>query len=221
MAETSPQATSTRPVIQPGTEPLAALRDIHQPEPVADGLPAPGWWLLTLLLLIALWSLCRRLIARRRASRYRREARAELATLLATWQQQHDDRAYLAALQQLLKRVALTSFPRENVASLTGEGWVTFLDQSVGNRSSDNPYLDKYEFSTGVGEILIDGNYNPAATFDVESLHLLAERWIKQHHPRHLALPQTATAPSPATSPEASPKAPAGGSASADRGMTA
>ena len=111
-----------------------------------------------------------------RANRYRREAMSELVQLLENWHQNEDDHAYLEALQKLLKRAALTSFPREDVASLTGEAWVQFLDRTTGS----------HNFSIGEAEVLIDGTYRPDISVDVETLHLVAKSWIQKHHSRHL-----------------------------------
>ena len=162
----------------PALAQLAALRDIHLPPPIAAGLPAPGWWFLALLLLIGLGACLVWLLNRWRASRYRRAAKAELAALLAAWQTHQDHQVHLEALQHLLKRVALSCFPRSQVASLTGEAWVAFLDQSSAGR----------DFSMGAGEILIDGGYLPTATTEAEllGLHQAVLHWINRHDPKYL-----------------------------------
>lgn len=163
-------------MMQQATDPLAELRDIHLPAAIETWPPAPGWWLLAGLAIVSLAALALWGYRKWRANRYRREALRELHVLQANWQQDQDDHAYLDALQHLLKRVALTSFPRESVASLTGEAWVQFLDQSTGS----------HDFSMAESEALIDGNYRRDTTIDVDNLKLAAERWIRKHDPRHL-----------------------------------
>lgn len=163
-------------IMQQTTDPLAELRDIHLPGPIETWPPAPGWWLLALLLCVALVAACVWLIKRWRRSRYRREAAAELRLLLETWQENGDDRAYLESVQRLLKRIALTTFPRENVASLTGEAWVQFLDRSASS----------HDFSIGASEVLIEGNYTAQVSLDVPSFHMEVQRWIRRHKPKHL-----------------------------------
>jgi hypothetical protein len=169
-------STQQQPAIMQPADPLAELRDIHQPGMIETWPPAPGWWLLVLIALLAVIAGCAWLVRRWRANRYRREARAELHKLLNDWQAHQDDQAYLTALQQLLKRTALTSFPREAVASLTGEAWLQFLDQSTGT----------HDFSMGVSETLIDGNYRADIEVDVPALQSAALSWINRHSPKLL-----------------------------------
>jgi hypothetical protein len=162
-------------MMQQATDPLAQLRDIHTPGIIETWPPAPGWWMLatlgTLMVIAGLTWLYRYW----RANRYRREAMSELDRLLANWHKNEDVLAYLQALQKLLKRAALTSFPREEVASLTGEAWVQFLDRTTGS----------HNFSIGEAEVLIDGTYRPDISVDIETLHRIAKSWIQKHHSRH------------------------------------
>jgi len=171
------QAPAQQPgVMNQAMDPLAQLRDIHQPAMIETWPPAIGWWILAGLaaaaLLLALISAYRRW----RANRYRREAIQELNSLLDDWRSHQDDGVYLTSLQLLLKRVALTRFPRDEVASLTGEAWVQFLDRSSGS----------HDFSMGEMEVLIDGNYRQDISINVESLQTFAAQWIRQHDSRFL-----------------------------------
>ncbi len=158
-------------IMQQQADPLARLRDIHQPGMIETWPPAPGWWILAGLALVALIALVTWLFLHWRRNRYRREALKELAALEGHWQANGDDAAYLQALQKLLKRVALTAFPREQVASLTGEAWLQFLDNST----------NSHDFSIGEAEALIDGNYRPDISIDVPALQIIAARWINDH----------------------------------------
>jgi hypothetical protein len=163
-------------MMQQATDPLAQLRDIHTPGMIETWPPAPGWWILAALSALLLIAGLTWLYRYWRANRYRREAMSELVRLLENWHKNEDDLAYLEALQKLLKRAALTSFPREEVASLTGEAWVQFLDRTTGS----------HNFSIGEAEVLIDGTYRPDISVDIENLHLAAKSWIQKHHQRHL-----------------------------------
>ena len=156
--------------VQAPTDPLAALRDIHLPPAVDAWPPAPGWWLLGLAVTALLVTGVVLLVRHWRAERYRRIALAELHTLQASWQEHQDDLAFVAGISLLLKRVALSVWPRADVAGLTGEAWVMFLDDTV----------QTHEFSMGPGQVLIHGPYQRNIQAD-PALPALVERWIRGH----------------------------------------
>ena len=155
----------------PQADPLAELRDIHMPQFMDIWPPAIGWWLLVALVLTLLIYGGYRLYRRWRGNRYRREAIAELKALRVDYQSHGDDARYIAGFQALLKRVALTYYPREDVARLTGESWVAFLDRTARSQ----------KFSMGKGQTLIDANYLPEPAADIGALHDLGRHWIKNH----------------------------------------
>ena len=100
-----------------------------------------------------------------------------LEALLADFQRHQDNRLYLTDFSALLKRVALTAYPRSDVASLTGEAWVAFLDQT----------LSSNDFSMGSGQALIASHYEPEVRCDPGALHQLGVSWIKHHRPLEAA----------------------------------
>lgn len=160
----------------PQPDPLAELRDIHMPGAIDTWPPAVGWWILLAIAIFLVLAALYWLYARWRANRYRREAITELNQLRADYQQHGEDSVYLAEYQCLLKRVALTRYAREDVASLTGESWVAFLDRTSKSQ----------EFSMGKGQVLIDSTYVPEPEADVAALHKMGVAWIKRHR-RELA----------------------------------
>ena len=162
--------------MQQSLDPLAQLRDIHQPNMVGSWPLAPGWWFLATLTLVMLIKLISRGFRHWRDNRYRREAIKEINELLNDWHYHQDDKVYLISLQELLKRVALTAFSRDDVASLTGEAWVQFLDRSS----------NSHDFSVGEMELLVDGNYKPNLVVNVYLMQSLATRWIKRHQTRFI-----------------------------------
>jgi len=156
----------------PQSDPLADLRDIHMPLPVDSWPLAYGWWILAALLIGCLAYAIFRIWSRWRRNRYRREALVELEAIHHQFVETKDTLAYLQSFQELLKRVALTYYSREQVASLTGESWVDFLDRTC----------DSHEFSMGNGQTLIDANYQSDPSADIVQLHELGRSWIKHHH---------------------------------------
>jgi hypothetical protein len=147
----------------PASDPLAALRPLHAPAAVAWWPPAPGWWLLAavvLLLPALVWWYRRRWWLRR----------AALAELQQLAQTVTDDGQLAAAVNQLLRRVALACFPHRQVAALSGEAWLGFLDA----------HLDGAGFSSGPGRALLTAPYQAAPHLDREALLALARHWVRR-----------------------------------------
>ncbi len=170
------------PGIMPATQndPLAQLRDIHLPPAIETSPlaieawpPAPGWWILAFLAALTILLSFYWLWNRWQRNKYRREAIKELDGLLQSYAAHGDTAEYLQDYQRLLKRVALTRYNRQDVANLTGESWVAFLDKSS----------DSNEFTMGDGQILIDGNYQAAPEANIDKLHSLGQHWIRKHRP--------------------------------------
>lgn len=161
-------------------DPLSELADIHLPEAVAFWPPAPGWWVLAALVLLALGLLLRQQLQRLLVRRRLATALRELDAVYATWQhqsQQPEQRnnaglTLLYGFNTILKRVALYTCRDPDVPRLTGHAWLQFLD-------SHEPRSD---FTTGVGQVLADGTYRPVFDADVEGLHALCRRWISARY---------------------------------------
>jgi len=122
---------------------LEGLRDIHLPPPVPFWPPAPGFWALAALVLLA--GVATAVWLRRRRQSPRRAALGELEVLAGRFAGDADRAALAEALTTLLRRVALarrTSRAAEVVAAgdgagvLHGEPWVAYLTEG---RSEDGP----------------------------------------------------------------------------------
>ncbi len=100
---------------------LAQLAPEHAPPPLPWWPPAPGWWLLGLLVILAPL-----LLAWRWRNPLRRPRRAALRELAAA---RGLPAARLAAhiIENVLRRYALAVFPRAEVARLSGAAWLAFL----------------------------------------------------------------------------------------------
>jgi hypothetical protein len=145
---------------------LSQLRDIHMPEPVSWWPPAPGWWLLAGLLVLAglLWWT----LARRRRPAHIKSALRELDALQATFQADGNHQRLITDVSRLLRRAALAHFPRQQVAGLTGQQWLEFLDRS-GHTSA---------FASGPGKALASAPYDPRAQWDAPALLGAARTWL-------------------------------------------
>lgn len=158
--------------MNPDPTSLDRLHDLVPPPPVPGWPPAPGWsWLLGLLAIAALF-LAARLFLHWQHNRYRREALAEyhkLAAHLST-----DRLGALAQMAVLLKRTAVSAYPRTEVAPLTGEDWLAFLHHSAGMKDvSPEPGSLLEMAAYGTVKDPGEGKAREAAAW--------VERWLKGH----------------------------------------
>jgi Domain of unknown function (DUF4381) len=111
---------------------LDNLRDIVEPASIPWWPPAPGVWLL--LALVAVWTVAGLGLwwVRWRRQAYRRAGLRELRVIAARLDAAPERAAALVDLAALLKRVALVAYAREQVAALSGDAWLTFLDRTGG-----------------------------------------------------------------------------------------
>mgnify|MGYP001812330216 FL=1 len=147
------------------------LRDIHAAAEPAVWPPAPGWWLLAVLLVAGLVSGSLWLLHRYRAYRLKCQIMDELDALTNSINNESSIE-FLTQLSVLLRRIALRRYTREQVASLTGSDWLRFLDATGGNG----------DFEHGVGQVLEVGPYCPPHNRELpaEELLALARRWVTQ-----------------------------------------
>ena len=105
-----------------------ALRDIHLPEAIGWWPLAYGWWLIIALVLVGLGWLLMRAWRNWRFNAPRRYAIRALATVEAEYLTNRDPVALGRQVSELLRRGMLAYAPRHEVAGLTGESWLEWLD---------------------------------------------------------------------------------------------
>ncbi len=148
-------------------DPLQDLRDVHMPDPISWWPPAFGWWMIMGLLIIGgsliIWAW-----AYRQRTRPRRFALAQLKDVQQQYAAHADDHWAITQLSHLVRRVALATFPRSQVAGLSGKSWLQFLD-TTGHTN---------QFSDGPGQSLCSSPYQPHGPRAAAELIPLIERWI-------------------------------------------
>jgi hypothetical protein len=154
---------------------LAGLRAYHLPEAPSWWPPAPGWWGLALLLLLAGTALAWWLARRRRRHAAYRQALHELHALRAALQEGNDVTALVRELSKLLRRYAIALFPQQQVAALSGEDWLRFLDR----------HADGNHFLQGAGRQLLDAPYRRQPEAASTALANLVEDWIHRNREVH------------------------------------
>lgn len=150
--------------MNPALDPLAALRGQHLPPPVSWWPPAPGWWALLILSALLAWYVTRWF--RRTAGR--REALRELQRVEAAGLA---PARLVREITVILKRYALSCYPRARVAGLSGEAWLQFLDEC------DRRGLAL--FTRGPGRVLGESAFRPDVEVDVAALCRAARLWLK------------------------------------------
>ncbi len=140
------------------------LRDLHLPDPVGWWPLAPGWWIVAFMFAAGLAYLAWRSFQAWRRAAPRRFALRELARYEGAYLQHKNPVLLAKQLSALLRRGMLAYAPRADVAGLTGDAWLQWLDDGM-----PLPY-----FHTEGGKSLLELPYrNPDADFgntDIDAL---------------------------------------------------
>lgn len=107
------------------------LRDLHLPDPVSWWPLAPGWWLVIALLLAGLGWLSHRVWRRWLHNAPRRYAVRALARIEKDYLAHRNPVMLARDVSQLLRRSMLAYATRHDVAGLTGESWLEWLDRDL------------------------------------------------------------------------------------------
>ena len=153
---------------------LERLADIHLPMAVSYWPPAPGWWLLALLLLVAGFLLTRRYIRYITQQRICQHALAELDRCYQEFAGSQDadpgeyTLRYVNAFNSVMRRVALVHFPQSKVASLGGSDWVDFIREKG----------DSSQLNEDLATALSYGRFQAKVEVDVNAMNSLGQAWI-------------------------------------------
>ena len=131
-------------------------------------MPTPFWWWLMAFFAFVVFFFIRSILQKRAQFRYVKEAQKELTRLSGTYSCEN-----AKALLELQKRVAITAYGREKVASLTQNKWLQFM-QKHSEVNVDEHLVQLYE------KIL----YQPLCTLskeEFESVVSLTKIWIQTH----------------------------------------
>ena len=107
------------------------LRDLHLPEPISWWPLAPGWWLIIALLAAAAGWLLLAAWRRYQMNAPRRYAMRTLAAVEAEYLSHRNPIRLGKQVSELLRRGMLAYAPRDEVAGLTGEAWLKWLDEGM------------------------------------------------------------------------------------------
>lgn len=162
------------------------LRDIHLPETAGWWPPAPGWWIVPVLVFVvaAMAWYCRLLYRRRKYSAVNM-ARKELDRIRARYAADRDTRHCVEAVSGLLRRLCISIFPRAETAGLTGNQWLEFLQERIkprerAGKSRDGQGNDGGEGLQDMAGILLEAPYRrQVGEEEVETLIGFCSNWIE------------------------------------------
>jgi hypothetical protein len=146
---------------------LLELKDIQPPPEPAWWLLAPAHWIAILLLLgvaACIWLFFRH----RRVNRLASLADRELQQISASFAGNENSHRLAMELSRWLKQVAILAFPARRLESLSGKGWLEFLDESLGNKG----------FSDGVGQVFGSTIYSRQVNLEAAQLVQLCQQWL-------------------------------------------
>lgn len=140
------------------------LRPMAVPEAIGLWPIAAGWWISLLLIVLLVFAAV--FWWRRRQKDPRRSALKALSEIEKN-RQNLEDKELIQHCNRLLKQCALTLFPRQQVAALSGEDWLDFLVSH--SRDCDRKALQS----------LSNGPYQQRVSCDSEALLKGCRNWIK------------------------------------------
>lgn len=153
--------------MNPPVQNLDGLRDIHLPEPVSWWPPAPGWWILLAIIILA-FIFVPKIIRRLKFVPLNKVAETDFSSLVASYHSHHDASLFIANLSKLLRQITMSYLGREEVAQLTGEQWISKL-----NSLTSNNY-----FTPELEELLTYAPYKKDSYQNLELLISATQNWI-------------------------------------------
>lgn len=155
---------------------LLNLNDIVLPADISWWPLTTGWYVLLGLLCFVLSWLCFHLVRNWIDNRYRRDALQQLQSLSIELESPATRDTSLRQIQTLLKRTALSFYPRTQVASLTGDNWYKFL-----NSSTQQPAFPAATTATLQRIAYSSNSLSEISPTAAEDLIKACRLWIKNH----------------------------------------
>lgn len=156
---------------------LRSLHDIVLPPPVSWMPQTWGWAVLAAAIVLALLALGLRALRRYRKNAYRREALALLDEIETAVRSHIARREPVCEAAAIVKRVAIGSWGRQAVASLSGPEWARLVDEHAGRGHSAalHSVLEGFEYR----DPAILHRLPPSLRIDIVTA---ARQWVGEHH---------------------------------------
>lgn len=149
---------------------LEQLRDIQYPEPLSWWPLAPGWYILSGILVLITTLSCIWILRYLRKLRTKKNILGNLDQIRNKIKKEPHSTRLWAELSSFLKRFALLIYPKQDIEGLHGEAWLQFLNTQGRTK----------EFTDGIGALIISAPYQSKPPEQAEALLELIERWVRQ-----------------------------------------
>ncbi len=143
------------------------LRDIHLPEAVFWWPPAPGWWLLASLVILAIL-LLPKLYRYIKLKPLNKVSTIAYQHIIDDYQQHQNKLQLVQSLSRLLRQISMSYQGREATANLTGDEWINKL----------NALTEEDYFGLDVRQLLIQAPYQENIKTDPQVLISATQNWI-------------------------------------------
>lgn len=144
---------------------------IIEPEPIAFSFNTLGWKIVGVLLLCLLAFVIYKLYKKYQKNAYKREA-IKVLTELESQVNSQKSSSIAEQISAQLKRVAIISFGREEVAALSGTPWLAFLQE----KGKHTPFL---KFEDDMNNVIY--SEKEMDSIKINEMLKLSIKWIKSH----------------------------------------
>jgi hypothetical protein len=151
------------------------LRDIHLPDTLLWWPLAIGWWFVIAMLLGIITGFgVFYYLKKKNKTQYR--AITDALDILKQLAKEENKSVLITHISQLLRRVCISLYGRKQVAGLTGERWLRFLDRK-GKTTA---------FTKGVGRVLVVYPYQKTVDYSRQEILLLVQVWLQDQRNQHV-----------------------------------
>jgi len=147
------------------------LGSILEPDPIPFSFDTLGWKIVFMVLVLLWLYTIYRLLIKYKHNKYKRDAIVEIKELIKN---DHPESKFITNVLLVLKRTALQSYSRLDVASLQGDDWLTFLDKKVSG-------INFIKYKNHISNAVYRDMFEPSTEFDKEEFSRMTIKWIKNH----------------------------------------
>ena len=153
---------------------LEQLKDVHLPPPISWWPPAPGWWLVAVLILVSLLGLGRYLIRRHRAQLFSRQAGQQVRLLWADYELNGDSAALVKSLLTVARQTLKSHPGQMHLATAPSSELLALINTDSKQQLSDTIPLSKLH------DLLYQAQPEPLSNTTSRQIFDCMNHWIRQ-----------------------------------------